>query len=90
MNLGKNTDANAEKEYCKEKGIDLKVSRQLRGAEFEIARDKAFRDACIVWNALDKTGKRRIKVPERPLIVEMTPAITDKAMSYSDEESLFS
>ena len=52
-----------ETEYCNKMGINLAVPSYLAPGEFEVARDKAFRDACSVWNAIDKSGRRRIAFP---------------------------
>ena len=72
--------------YCREHGFNLQVPQDLRHEEFEGARRKAFRDACIVWNAVDKSGRRRIKILEDniDMSVSMVPVVKKLAISHTD------
>ena len=73
-------------EYCNEHGIRLHIEQSLQESEFKVGRGKAFHDACQVWNAIDKSGKKRITMPERLLKVDMAHVLTSKAMSHTDSE----
>ena len=76
-----------QKRYCAEKGYDLFVPRSIGGSqEFKAAKDVAFHNACLVWNALDKSQKPRIKLIERPLQAPMQYLHKRKAMSHTDSE----
>ena len=73
--------------YCQENDIRLSIPTELQGKAFNAAREKAFYDACTVWNELDTTGKKRIVPVERPLNVEMVPVLQSKAMSHTEARS---
>ena len=45
--------------YCKQNDISLEVQSYLQGNASAEAREKAFHDAIKMWNALDKSKKRR-------------------------------
>ena len=32
------------------------------------AREEAFRNACVVWNAVDESKKQRITIPNSPML----------------------
>ena len=49
--------------YCKDRPLSLSVNETATGDEFTKARGQALVDACIVWNALDKSARYRIKLP---------------------------
>ena len=49
--------------FCREAGLYLNVSPELKGKEFDSARNRALLHACRAWNMLDKSGKHRIKLP---------------------------
>ena len=57
LNLKKETETSRRKSLC------LSVNPTVTGADFTTARDKALLNACDVWNALDKSGRFRIKLP---------------------------
>ena len=46
--------------------------------------EKAFLNACRVWNAVDQTGRKRIMMPERPLQVQMVSVPLSKAISNAE------
>ena len=75
-----------DKIYCKANRINLAIQTHLCDAEFLVAREKAFLDAARVWNAIDKSGRKRITVPERPLQVQMVPVPYSEAMSHTDSD----
>ena len=75
--------------YCKVNGISLSVPNDSDDAHFNVAREEAFRNACSVWNAIDDSGRRRIRMPNRPLKVQMRPVPVSKtkAMSHSGSDA---
>ena len=74
--------------YCKERGITLEIPGHLRDDDFKTARENAFRDACRVWNAIDKSGRRRIQLPEqKTLNISMVPVLKDDSHHGPDSES---
>ena len=75
-----------DKVYCNEHGIKLHIEPARKDSEFKAAQDKAFHDACMVWNAVDKSGKKRITMGEQSLHFDMVPLISSKAMSHTDSE----
>ena len=75
---------NTIKEYCKQKNKRLDVPVTLEESAFMKAREEAFHDACIAWNYLDKSKKKRIEVPDRPMNVVMHYDLPSKAMSHPD------
>ena len=48
---------------------------------------KAFLNACRVWNDVDKSGRKRIMMPGRPLQVQMVSVPLSKANAKGDRES---
>ena len=74
--------------YCKNNEISISVPTHLCDVEFLRARDTAFQNAMVVWNAVDKSGRKRIVGWERPLNVQMVPVPYTLAMSHtaSDQE----
>ena len=74
---------------CKTNKIHLAIATHLCDDQFLVNREQAFLDAARVWNAIDKSGRKRITIPERPLKVQMVPVPYSEAMSHteSDRES---
>ena len=72
--------------YCNENGLSLTIPRPLGNQTYEYARDKAFHDACMTWNAVDKSGRKRIRIPELPLKKQMVPVLQSNAMSHNGSE----
>ena len=74
--------------YCNMNEISISVPTHLCDVEFLRARDTAFQNAMVVWNAVDKSGRKRIVGWERPLNVQMVPVPYTLAMSHtaSDQE----
>ena len=71
----------AEKTYCRENNITLCVSEGLDVVDFALQRQTAFRDACRVWNAVDRSGRRRIHlvdVDESGVAVVLDHAISQR------------
>ena len=62
-----------ETDYCRKHGIRLTVPKGLVGGEFADARETAFRDACLVWNAVDSSKRPRIKFPEMSFQASIIP-----------------
>ena len=75
-----------EERYCKENKINLAIPNRLCGDEFLAARDAAFHDAVQVWNAIDKSGRKPITMPERPLKVQMVTLPYRSAMSHTGSD----
>ena len=42
----------------------FKVDERVVGDDFTKARRQALLDACVTWNAIDKSARYRIKLPE--------------------------
>ena len=61
LKLKKQVESTAD--FCRQRSLCLSVNETVTGDEFTKARDKALIDACIVWNALDKSARYRIKLP---------------------------
>ena len=62
----------ADIRYATAHGIKLGIAFQdLGDKDLEAARQKAFRDACLVWNAIDQSTKHRIKVVDSHVNIEM-------------------
>ena len=40
----------------------------------------------MTWNAVDKSGRKRIQMPELPLEVQMAPVLRSEAMSHNESE----
>jgi hypothetical protein len=74
--------------YCNKNEISISVPTHLCDVEFLRARDTTFQNAMVVWNAVDKSGRKRIVGWERPLNVQMVPVPYTLAMSHtaSDQE----
>jgi len=70
--------------YCKANGITLAIANNLESKEFMVAREESFLNALRVWNAIDRSGRKRIAIPERRLNVQMVPVQTSEAMSHTD------
>ena len=75
-----------DKVYCNENGLSLTIPLPLSNQTYEYARDKAFHNACMTWNAVDKSGRKRIRTPELPLKKQMVPVLQSKAMSHNESE----
>ena len=75
-----------DKKHCKQNKINLAIQTHLCDDEFLVAREKAFQDAARVWNAIDKSGRKRITMPERPLNVQMVPVPYSSAMSHTGSD----
>ena len=68
-------------------GLSMCVDRSIGGSqEFKEARDVAFHNACLVWNAVDMSNKPRIKLINRPLKAPMSYRHKRKAMSHTDSD----
>ena len=80
-------ESNAEKEYCKQNGISINIPVHLQDEGFILAREKPFLNACRVWNCVDKSGRKRIVMPGRPLQVQMVSVPIGKAKAMSGGES---
>ena len=82
-----------DRNYCKDHDKSLEIPTHLKDGDFKNARELAFRDACHVWNAIDKSGRRRIQLPEKVLNVSMVPVLTtsdpdsEAELERSDERS---
>ena len=50
-------------ECCGAHQLNLRVNRNLQGAEFRKECDERLIDACKAWNVLDNSKARRIKLP---------------------------
>ena len=81
-------DKGDDKRYCDKNEISISVQTHLCDVEFLRARDTAFQNAMVVWNAVDKSGRKRIVGWDRPLNVQMVPVPYTSAMSHtaSDQE----
>ena len=84
-----NGEIGPDRAYCKENHINLAIQTHLCDDNFLFSRESAFLDAARVWNAIDKSGRKRITMPVRPLKVHMVPVPYSEAMSHteSDRES---
>ena len=67
--------------------MSLTIPQHVENGDYDRAKENAFRDACLVWNAVDQSGKRRIQVPEQHVKVQMVPVIKSKAMSHTESDS---
>ena len=66
----------------------MEIPDNLKDGDFKTARENAFRDACRVWNAIDKSGRRRIQLPEpKTLNVSMVPMTLANHESDPDSEA---
>ena len=68
-----------DKIYCNENGLSLTILRPICNQTYDYAWHKAFHDACRTWNAVDKSGRTRIRMPELPLEVQMAPVLQREA-----------
>ena len=57
------TQGESVADFCRRQSMCLSVNDKVAGDAFTKARDKALIDACIVWNAIDKSKRYRIKLP---------------------------
>ena len=73
--------------FCKQNKISLTVPGNLNDSNFKVEKEKAFRDACDVWNAVDGTRRKRIKIPAKNDSMQMVPVVKARAMSHSDSDS---
>ena len=56
-------ETGVDKRYCEAKNITLSVSTKLSSpTDLFIERKKALEAACLVWNAIDRSGRRRIQI----------------------------
>ena len=77
----------------------MAVAKYRHVLDFKEAREKAFNDACVVWNNVDKSQKQRIKLTGQTSDVQLFPVIHSKATSHmhidldgdsnEDEEAMF-
>ena len=88
-NLKCKGEIGADTKYCEKNNMTFSIPSYVRDDEFLDAREKAFIDACTVWNAVDTSGRRRIKLPERRLNVKMVPVLESKAMSHTESDGEF-
>ena len=72
--------------YCKEHHLNLGIAKHLCNEEFLHAREQAFMNALLVWNAIDASGRKRIVIPARRLNVPMVTVPYSEAMSHTDSE----
>ena len=86
-------EAGADEKYCTEKNITFQVQADLEDGEYMIARQKAFVNACIAWNAIDKSKRKKIRLSPHELDVNFVPKLDDTDLFHagsgrgSDEES---
>ena len=73
----------ADSQFCREHALILKVNSQLSGEESLQERRKTFDAACRVWNAVDKSGRRRI--PQR--VESGIEIVSVKAISHDESQS---
>ena len=76
----------ADTKYATEHGLTLEVPFSAEANRLRESREKAFRDACVVWNAIDLSSKARIKVCEPFYEVNIDVVPTETAMSQTDSE----
>ena len=84
-NLKYKGELGADEAYCKEHNLNLGIPKHLCNDEFLHAREQAFLDALQVWNAIDKSGRKRISIPDRRLDVQMVP-VPYSEVSHTDSE----
>ena len=78
----------ADLTYCKKNEIYLEIDKSLCSDKFMAAREQAFLNAMHVWNAIDKSGRKRIQIPERRLNLQMrVPDPKCEAMSHTESEA---
>ena len=71
------------KEYLEKHKLWVKVPIAAVGDEFVKQRNEALINACVVWNAIDKSDKYRIKVTESK---DSCPVIMVKDLDVSEDE----
>ena len=49
-------------EYCRKHSLSLALNPKLSSSQFHLERKKTFGVARRVWNAVDKSSKRRIRM----------------------------
>ena len=88
-----NGEAGAHEKYCTETNITFQVQEDLEDGEYRIAQQKAFVNACIAWNEIDKSSRKRIRLHPHQLDVNIVPKLDNTDMFHaesgrgSDEES---
>ena len=89
-----NGEAGAHEKYCTETNITFQVQEDLEDGEYRIAHQKAFVNACIAWNAIDNSNRKRIRLSPHQLDVKIVPMLDNTDMFHaesgcgSDEESV--
>ena len=78
-----NAAPGADKRYCREHRISMAVDFHATGEIFQSSRREAFDAACRVWNAVDTSGKQRIKA-DADSGMKIVPVL---AISHEGEES---
>ena len=73
-----------DKRYSEENGLNLSVSLSYGNDKYKEMRMNAFHDACMVWNAVDQSGKKRVQRYPRPLNVQMLPVCFTRIEEVSD------
>ena len=79
-------DEGSEIKYMKGNNISLQGDRFLLKTAFDEAYKTTFYDACRVWNAVDKSTKKRIRFPHRGLDVAIAPVPEKDTGSNSDSD----
>ena len=74
----------ADKRYCQDHSLSLAVDKNLSGDRFVLARRQAFDAACRVWNAVDTSGRQRIKAD-----VGLGMKLVLQAISHEEEDAEF-
>ena len=77
----------AERAYCNDHGLRLKVPDGYQDQEFKLAGEKAFQDIGHVWNALDQSKKAPIKSIDHPLKGDIEYMPAQEPGCYSDHEN---
>ena len=77
-------EAGADEKYCTEKNITFQVQADLEDGEYMIARQKAFVNACIAWNAIDKSRRKRIRLHPHQLDVNIVPKLDNTDMFHAE------
>ena len=72
--------------YCNEHGLNLTVPDGFQDQEYKLSHEKAFQDACLIWNALDQSKKPHIKLIYHPLKGDIEYMPAKEPGCYSDPE----
>ena len=64
-----------EHQFCRENSLSTIVDKRLNSSQFVLRSKNAFGVACAVWNAVDRSRRRRITAPESHLAMGMVPAL---------------